>query len=114
MPKSAVEFTPIDLVEYTDMVPHVEGVAQALLAEDLETGAVTRVLRFAPGADTSEQGVQVHDCWEELFIFEGSIKDMRLKKTFRAGAWATRPPGMQHGPWTSEEGAKMFEVRYYD
>src|SRR5699024_696348 len=114
MPKPAVEFKTIYSVDFTYMVPYVERVSQAVLAEDPQTGAVTRVLKFAPGADTSAQGVQVHDCWEELFIFEGSITDLRLNRTFRAGDWATRPPGMEHGPWISERGAKMFEVRYYE
>jgi hypothetical protein len=28
--------------------------------------------------------------------------DQRLNKTFMAGDWATRPPGMKPGPWVTE------------
>lgn len=113
MPKPEVEFTPIDSVEFSECKPHIDGLSEAVLAQDSKSDAVTRVLKFEPGTDTSPNGVLTHDFWEEVFIFEGSFVDLRLNKTFRAGDWATRPPGMEHGPWRSENGAKMFEVRYY-
>ena len=30
-----------------------------------------------------------------------------------AAEFACRPPGMDHGPWRSEGGALLFEVRYF-
>lgn len=113
MPKPEYEFTPTSSVEFTDCKPHVAGLSEAILAKDSDSDALTRILKFEPGTDTSPNGALTHDFWEEVFIFEGSFRDLRLNKTFNAGDWATRPPGMEHGPWVSENGAKMFEVRYY-
>lgn len=89
------------------------GLYECILSRDSENGAVTRFLRFEPGASSEPNGVQVHDFWEELYIIEGSIYDLTLKKTFSKGYYACRPPGMLHGPWRSEQGALLFEVRYY-
>ena len=113
MAKPEFEFTPTSSVEFTPCTPHIEGLSEAVLARDDRNGCVTRILKFEPGTDTSPNGVLVHDFWEEVFIFEGSFVDQRLNRTFNTGDWATRPPGMKHGPWVSATGAKMFEVRYY-
>lgn len=113
MAKPEFEFGPVDRAEFTDCNPHIEGLSEAILARDDRSDAVTRILKFEPGTDTSPNGALRHDFWEEVFIFEGSMRDLRLNQVFKAGDWATRPPGMEHGPWISEEGARMFEVRYY-
>lgn len=113
MPKPEFEFGPVDWIPHTDCFPHIEGLSEQILARDSDSDAVTRILTFAPGADTSPNGALAHDFWEEVFIFEGSFTDLRLGRDFQAGDWATRPPGMEHGPWRSEHGARMFEVRYY-
>ncbi|WP_136611075.1 cupin domain-containing protein [Sinomonas albida] len=113
MAKPEYEFGPTSAVEFTPCNPPVDGLSEAILARDDGSDAVTRILKFEPGTDTSPNGPLRHDFWEEVFIFEGSFVDLRLNRTFRAGDWATRPPGMEHGPWLSSEGAKMFEVRYY-
>lgn len=89
-----------------------EGIHEQLLSHDPVSGDYTRLLRFEPGADSSPNGVQVHDFWEEVFIVEGDLTDLRLETTFTAGMYASRPPGMHHGPWRSEEGVLMFETRY--
>lgn len=114
MAKPEVEFTPTSSIKFQCCSPPIDGLSEAILARDDETGAVTRILQFGPGTDTSPNGTVSHDSWEEVFIFEGSFVDRRLNRKFSAGDWATRPPGMEHGPWHSEEGAKMFEVRYYN
>lgn len=85
---------------------------EILLAGAHEAGYVTRLLRFPPGCDTSPNGVLTHEVWEEVWIVEGSITDLRLGETFTAGMYACRPPGMEHGPWVSPEGAVTFEIRY--
>jgi hypothetical protein len=61
-----------------------------------EAGVATRMLRFEPGTDTTPNGVQVHDFWEEVYILEASFTDLNLGKTFVAGMYACRPPGMPH------------------
>lgn len=86
--------------------------SELVLSRDAEGGAVTRLLRFAPGTDTSANGTVTHDVWEEIWIVEGTLHDLLLRKTFTAGMYACRPPGMPHGPWRSDRGCLMFEVRY--
>lgn len=112
MSKPEFEFTQVDTVAFGPCTPPIEGLSEAILARDEEHGTVTRILKFEPGTDTGPNGALSHDFWEEVFIFEGGFVDTRINEEFRAGSWATRPPGMVHGPWYSEHGAKMFEVRY--
>jgi hypothetical protein len=95
-------------------VSGAEGLSEIILAKDDATGSYTRLLRFAPGTDTSSQGVQRHDFWEEVLIYEGAIHDLSLQKTFSKGQYACRPPGMAHGPWVSPEGCVTFEVRSFE
>lgn len=89
-----------------------DGLHERLLSADEEGTAYTRILRFQPGATSEPDGTQVHDFWEEVFIVEGDITDVRLDERFAAGMYACRPPGMEHGPWRSENGALMVEFRY--
>jgi hypothetical protein len=89
----------------------VDGVWVKMLAEDPNTGDYTRLLRFDSGVDTTEQGVRTHDYWEEVYILEGDLTDLRLNQTFGAGMYACRPPGMPHAPWRTDRGALMLEIR---
>jgi hypothetical protein len=89
-----------------------EGLREKLLSADEDGTAYTRLLRFDPGAESTPDGPQTHDFWEEVFIVEGDITDLRLGERFTAGMYACRPPGMEHGPWRSENGALMVEFRY--
>jgi hypothetical protein len=88
-----------------------DGITEQILARDTASGSYTRILRFDPGADSTPNGVQVHDFWEEVYILEGDITDLRLEETFTAGMYACRPPGMEHGPWRSSSGVRMLEFR---
>jgi hypothetical protein len=83
-----------------------------VLAADAECGAYTGLLRFDPGVDTSPLGIRVHDYWEEVYILDGDLTDLRLGATFTAGMYACRPPGMAHGPWRTVHGVTMLELRY--
>jgi hypothetical protein len=112
MPKPEQEFRPAEKVEWTPCAGSVTGLHERILAADDEGGVATRILRFDPGTDTTPNGVQVHDFWEEVYILEGSLRDLRLNETFVAGMYACRPPGMEHGPWVSEGGCTTFEARY--
>jgi hypothetical protein len=89
-----------------------DGIYERILSADREGRAYTRLLRFEPGADSTPNGPQVHDFWEEVFIVEGDLTDLRLGQRFTAGMYACRPPGMEHGPWRSDEGVLMVEFRY--
>jgi hypothetical protein len=87
------------------------GIDEKILSRDPLTGDVTRLLRFAAGVRTAE--TIAHDFWEEVFILEGSVVDLGLDRTFTAGMYACRPPGMKHGPYASPGGALLFETRYH-
>ena len=112
MLKAEREFFPVTDVGWTPalggMVP---GLFERILAQE-KPGVATRILRFDPGTDTSAAGVQVHDFWEEVYVLEGSLHDLRLNQTFPSGTYACRPPGMPHGPWVTPDGCLTFEVRY--
>jgi hypothetical protein len=110
--KPEYEFFPVTDVPFTTCAGDDPLITERVLACDPVTGIATRILRYAPGADSTPMGVQRHDFWEEVYILEGSFEDLTLEQTFRAGEYACRPPGMAHGPWRSEEGVLTFEVRY--
>ena len=113
MSKPEFEFFPVTDVEYTPCAGDVSEITERVLAsDDAAPGVATRILHFEPGTDTTPNGVQVHDFWEEVYIVEGSFTDTTLGQTFSAGEYACRPPGMAHGPWMSSEGCTTFEVRY--
>ena len=112
MPKPELEFFDVKDVAWTPVDERVLGLSEQILAREGESGAVTRLLKFEPGTDTSAAGVQVHPFWEEVYILEGSLHDLTLNETFPKGYYACRPPGMRHGPWVAQEGCVTFEVRY--
>jgi hypothetical protein len=70
------------------------------------------LVRWDAGLDTSNVGPVTHEHFEEVLIVSGSMHDLRLRQTFGAGWYASRPPGMVHGPWTTPEGCVMLEIRY--
>lgn len=112
MSKPEREFFPVTDVGFTVCAGDDPAITERVLARDPGTGVATRVLRYAPGADSTPMGVQRHDFWEEVYILEGSFTDLTLDETFTAGMYACRPPGMPHGPWRTSEGVLTFEVRY--
>jgi hypothetical protein len=109
--KPAIEFFDAEAIPWSP-VARQPGVSERMLAHDPSGGLLTRMVRWAPGVDTSHAGEVAHDYFEEVFILSGSIHDLTLDQTFAAGYYACRPPGMVHGPWTTAEGCVMFEVRY--
>jgi hypothetical protein len=112
MSKPEREFFDVSAVPWTAVEGRVAGLYERRLAVDHEAGVATRMLRFEPGVDTTPNGVQVHEFWEEVYILEGGIHDLTLDQTFSQGMYACRPPGMRHGPWRSPRGCVTFEVRY--
>lgn len=113
MPKQAFEFFDVNQKPW-EPVPgsRCSGLYHRILAGDPESHDHTRMLKFEPGTDTTPNGVQAHDYWEEVYILQGSLIDLALDKMFTAGMYACRPPGMRHGPWKSPDGCVTFEVRY--
>lgn len=112
MAKKEMEFTDTTGLEWTTCEGKVPTLKERVIVRDDSNGNVSRFLKFEPGTDTSPNGILKHDCWEEVYILEGSITDLRLNRTFTKGMYACRPPGMPHGPWVTKEGCLTFEVRY--
>lgn len=111
MPKPELEFH-IPAGEWVPAGGGVPGIWNQTLASDPETEAYTGLIRYEAGTDTSPNGIAIHPYWEEVFILEGELRDLHLGKTFTKGMYACRPPGMEHGPWRTETGVLMLEIRY--
>jgi hypothetical protein len=110
MPKPECEFhSPAAAWQPGD--PRVPGIWIQVLAADPESGDLTALQRYDPGVDTTPIGARVHDYWEEVYILSGDLTDLRLGQTFTAGMYACRPPGMRHGPWRTDGGVLMLEMR---
>src|SRR5947199_7763132 len=89
MAKAEREFFPVDSVAWTPaMGGVVPGLEERILASDPRSGVATRMLRFAPGTNTSTAGPQLHDFWEEVYIVEGSLHDLTLDQVFAQGNYA--------------------------
>ena len=72
----------------------------------------TGLIRYDAGVDTSPIGARVHDYWEHVYIVSGELTDLGLNQTFTAGTYACRPPGQVHGPWRTNTGVLMLEIRF--
>jgi hypothetical protein len=113
MAKPEIEFTSATDAEVTTCTGSVPALVERILAVDPAESLATRILYFPPDTDTGANGVQTHDFWEEVYILAGSMTDLSLGRSFHAGDYACRPPGMKHGPWLSgPNGCQTFEVRY--
>ena len=84
--------------------------SRAHLDEERRRGTRTRLLRFDPGAFTTEPFI--HDYWEEVFQLSGTLTVGG--KTFGPMTYACRPPQVWHGPFSSEQGCLLLEVHFYD
>lgn len=111
--KSPTGFIDPDLLPWAPEAG-IPGLYAKTLARDGDTGSYTRLLKFLPGTNTSQAGVQSHNHLEELWLVEGAIYDLTLEQNFTAGMYANRLHGMDHGPWEAAGGAITFELRDND
>lgn len=100
------EFFPVGAIDWR---PADEGIAERVLSRDPDTSTLTRIARWEPGLETS--GVIRHDYHEEVYLLEGDLTDLTLGRTFRAGDFASRRPGTPHGPYRTDKGCTMLEIR---
>ena len=122
MGKPHLEFANLDMDAGWETPPgYPDGMEQKILTSDLDeekkTGSRTRFLRIAPGSFSTVPFV--HDHWEEVYLVEGDLivgndENGKGGEQFHAPTYACRPPGVHHGPFTSEKGCVMFELHYYD
>jgi hypothetical protein len=119
--KPHLEFHAVDMATGWETPPgYPAGIQQKTLAGRIDdaarVGNRTRLLRFAPGAFTTEPFV--HDHWEEVYLLAGDLivgNDAagRGGEAFAPGTYACRPPGAVHGPFKSETGCMLLEIHYY-
>jgi len=105
--KAQHEFYEAAAVPWTEDAP---GISQRLLSTAPD-GTLTRIARWAPGTSSGSEVIR-HEYFEEVYLLEGSLTDLTLGKTFHAGDYAARRPGMPHGPYRTGEGCAMLEIRY--
>ena len=119
--KPPVSFHELDNDHGWEQVPGgAPGVEQKMLSgaldEEAKTGVRTRLIRFQPGAVAPD--VFLHDYWEEVYLISGQLVngcDAQGKggTLYAAPSYACRPPGTEHGPFTSADGCVFFEIQYY-
>jgi hypothetical protein len=94
------------------------------LDEQNGRGARTRLVRFAPGAETTAR--LVHPYWEEVLIISGELSNANpatgaeeeaggpsARRAHTPLRYSLRPPGTSHGPFVSRTGCILFEVQYF-
>ncbi len=121
MRKTHREFYNLDLsTGWETLAGYPPGFQQKILASDLDErlkdGHRSRLLRIEAGSFTTRPFV--HDYWEEVFLFQGDLTVGNDDhgaggQLFRAPTFAVRPPGVYHGPFTSQGGCILFELHYY-
>ncbi len=106
--KAQHEFYPTNGLPWSE---DAAGISERVLTSSAKDGTLTRIARWAPGTSTGDEVIR-HEYFEEVYLLEGSLTDLTLGRTFRAGDYASRRPGMPHGPYRTDEGCTMLETRY--
>ena len=112
--KEHKEFYRIDLSTGWENIPgYPDGIKQKIISgwldEDNKKGVQTRLLRFEPGAFTTEPFM--HEYYEEILQVSGALTV--AGETFGPMTYACRPPHVEHGPFRSDEGCLLFEIHYF-
>ncbi len=81
------------------------GVEMKTLLVDRETGLVTSLMRFAPGARLPRHE---HVLIEQTYVLEGSLRCGEGE--CRAGQFVWRPAGSRHEAWAGPEGGLMLAM----
>lgn len=117
-PKDHKEFFDALTEDGWQPVDGYQGVAQKHLSGAFDhaakAGAVTRLSRWAPGAQVTNP--VSHDWCEEVFLISGSLSIGTPNAPgdhLPAGTYAVRPPDVPHGPFFTRDGCLMIEFLYY-
>jgi anti-sigma factor ChrR (cupin superfamily) len=81
------------------------GIEQKTLLVDRETGVVTSLLRFAPGARLPDHE---HVLIEQTYVLEGSL--VCGEGECQAGEFVWRPAGSRHEAWAGPQGGLMLAM----
>lgn len=85
----ASRYVTVDALPWTSLP--VDGIEMKILLEDADTGLLTALVRFAPGA---ELPLHEHVEIEQTYVLEGSLVDDEGEVT--AGNYVWRPKGNRH------------------
>jgi hypothetical protein len=113
--KEHLEFHALDLAQGWRPIPgYPPGIREKILSGSLDesrrSGIRTRLLRFDPGAFTTEPFE--HEYYEEVFQISGTLSVGG--ETFGPMTYACRPPRVKHGPFSSADGCLLLEVHFFD
>lgn len=81
------------------------GVEAKTLLVDRETGVVTSLMKFAPGARLPDHE---HVLIEQTYVLEGSL--VCGEGECKAGDYVWRPAGSRHEAWAGPEGGLMLAM----
>ena len=119
--KQHLEYFPINLDDGFTSVPGQPGlsvrVITGTLDEEAKRGSITRLVKFAPG--TALDRVITRDCYQEVVVLRGTLMaatpdEQGTFRSFSAPSFATRPPGVAHGPYRAgPDGCVLIESKYY-
>jgi anti-sigma factor ChrR (cupin superfamily) len=90
------------------------GVQQKTLLVDRDSGVVTALMKFAPGAKLPDHE---HVLIEQTYVLEGSL--VCGEGECRAGEFVWRPAGSRHEAWAGPQGGLMLAIfqvpnRFYE
>jgi anti-sigma factor ChrR (cupin superfamily) len=91
-----------------------EGVEMKTLLVDRETGVVTSLMKFAPGARLPDHE---HVRIEQTYVLEGTL--VCGEGECKAGDYVWRPAGSRHEAWAGPQGGLMLAIfqipnRFYE
>lgn len=81
-----------------------DGIDMKILMQDPESGMMTALFRWAPGAKLT---LHEHVALEQTFVLEGSLVDDEGEVT--AGNYVWRPAGSRHDAW-APDGALILSM----
>ena len=95
-------FVSVDSLSWTET--QYPGLSMKTLVTDPETGLVTGLFKFEPGAKIP---FHEHVAIEQTYVIEGSLTDH--EGTAKKGDFVWRPAGNQHEAW-SEDGCIVLSI----
>ena len=81
------------------------GVQQKILVVDRDSGVVTALMKFAPGAKLPDHE---HVLIEQTYVLEGSL--VCGEGECKAGEFVWRPAGSRHEAWAGPKGGLMLAI----
>ena len=81
------------------------GVQQKILLVDRDSGVVTALMKFAPGAKLPDHE---HVLIEQTYVLEGSL--VCGEGECKAGEFVWRPAGSRHEAWAGPQGGLMLAM----